>query len=100
MTPTEIVAAYESGADIIKVFPATTLGAKYIKDIKGPIPHIPLMPTGGVDVDNITDYLKAGAVAAGLGSSLVKKLSSYAEADLQALKERAQSFCNKRNSVS
>ncbi|SEN50860.1 bifunctional 4-hydroxy-2-oxoglutarate aldolase/2-dehydro-3-deoxy-phosphogluconate aldolase [Lihuaxuella thermophila] len=71
LTPTEILTAYENGADLIKVFPAHVFGPRYIKDIHGPLPHIPLMPTGGLDVDNVGDYIKAGAVAAGIGSSLV-----------------------------
>ncbi|OAS84736.1 MULTISPECIES: bifunctional 4-hydroxy-2-oxoglutarate aldolase/2-dehydro-3-deoxy-phosphogluconate aldolase [Metabacillus] len=76
LTPTEILTAYENGADIIKVFPANVFGPSYLKDIHGPIPQIPLMPTGGLDVHNVGEYIKAGAVAAGIGSSLVntKKL--------------------------
>ncbi|WP_058308832.1 bifunctional 4-hydroxy-2-oxoglutarate aldolase/2-dehydro-3-deoxy-phosphogluconate aldolase [Gracilibacillus massiliensis] len=92
MTPTEILTAYENGGDVIKVFPATVLGPNYLKDIKGPLPHIPLMPTGGVNIDNISDYFKVGAVAAGLGSALVKKQDSYTAEDLAALTERAKQF--------
>ncbi len=92
MTPTEILTAYENGGDIIKVFPATVLGPTYIKDIKGPLPHIPIMPTGGVNLENISDYFQVGAVAAGLGSALVKKQSSYSQEDLAALTEKAKQF--------
>ncbi|SFM19416.1 2-dehydro-3-deoxyphosphogluconate aldolase / (4S)-4-hydroxy-2-oxoglutarate aldolase [Gracilibacillus orientalis] len=95
MTPTEIVTAYETGGDLIKIFPATRLGPTYIKDIKGPLPHIPLMPTGGVNLDNISEYFQVGAVAAGLGSSLVKKQQNYSKEDLQALKQRAEQFVAK-----
>ncbi|MGP4039430.1 bifunctional 4-hydroxy-2-oxoglutarate aldolase/2-dehydro-3-deoxy-phosphogluconate aldolase [Gracilibacillus sp. D59] len=95
MTPTEILTAYENGGDLIKVFPATILGPTYIKDIKGPLPHIPLMPTGGVNLDNISDYFQVGAVAAGLGSSLVKKQQTYSKEDLEALKQRAEQFVAK-----
>ncbi|GAE92239.1 4-hydroxy-2-oxoglutarate aldolase [Gracilibacillus boraciitolerans JCM 21714] len=95
MTPTEILTAYENGGDIIKVFPATVLGPSYLKDVKGPLSHIPLMPTGGVNLDNISDYFHAGAVAAGLGSALVKKQVFYSEEDLSALTERAKQFVNK-----
>ncbi|WP_163580358.1 bifunctional 4-hydroxy-2-oxoglutarate aldolase/2-dehydro-3-deoxy-phosphogluconate aldolase [Gracilibacillus saliphilus] len=95
MTPTEILTAYENGADLIKVFPATVLGPTYIKDIKGPLPHIPLMPTGGVNLDNISAYFQAGAVAAGLGSSLVKKQQTYSKEDLRALTQRAKQFVAK-----
>ncbi|UOQ50100.1 bifunctional 4-hydroxy-2-oxoglutarate aldolase/2-dehydro-3-deoxy-phosphogluconate aldolase [Gracilibacillus caseinilyticus] len=95
MTPTEILTAYENGGDLIKVFPATILGPTYLKDIKGPMPHIPLMPTGGVNLDNISDYFKVGAKAAGLGSALVRGQDSYSAADLQALTARAQQFTAK-----
>lgn len=71
MTPTEILRAYENGGDIIKVFPANAFGPRYLKDVHGPLPHIPLMPTGGVGVDNVGEYIKNGAVAAGVGSTLV-----------------------------
>lgn len=72
-TPTEILQAYEWGADIVKVFPASVLGSKFIKDVKGPLGHIPMMPTGGIDLDNIQEYIKAGAIAAGVGGSLLNK---------------------------
>ena len=70
-TPTEILAAWEMGADIIKVFPATSVGPGYLKDIRGPLPQIKLMPTGGVSIDNAGDWLRAGAVGVGVGSALV-----------------------------
>ncbi|MGG4488186.1 bifunctional 4-hydroxy-2-oxoglutarate aldolase/2-dehydro-3-deoxy-phosphogluconate aldolase [Metabacillus idriensis] len=92
MTPSEILTAYETGADIIKVFPVTALGPKYIKDIKGPLPHIPLMPTGGVDLDNFEDYLKNGAIACGLGSSLVHSTTALNSEYLTKLSEKAKQF--------
>lgn len=70
-TPTEILTAWELGADIIKVFPATSVGPSYFKDVRGPLPQIKLMPTGGVSIDNVGDWLKAGAVAVGVGSALL-----------------------------
>lgn len=70
-TPTEILTAWEAGADVIKVFPATTLGPGYIKDVKAPLPQIKLMPTGGVTLTNAGDWIKAGACAVGVGSNLV-----------------------------
>jgi 2-dehydro-3-deoxyphosphogluconate aldolase / (4S)-4-hydroxy-2-oxoglutarate aldolase len=70
-TPTEILGAWEMGADIIKVFPATSVGPGYLKDIRGPLPHVKLMPTGGVSIDNVGDWLRAGAVGVGVGSALV-----------------------------
>jgi 2-dehydro-3-deoxyphosphogluconate aldolase / (4S)-4-hydroxy-2-oxoglutarate aldolase len=73
LTPTEIVRAWQAGADFVKVFPTSTLGADYIRDLRGPLPHIRLVPTGGVNLDTIADFVKAGATALGVGSSLVTK---------------------------
>src|SRR6185295_8780411 len=70
-TPTEILAAHDCGADIIKVFPATMLGPQYLKDVRAPLPQVKLMPSGGVTLDNAGDWIRAGAVAVGLGSSLL-----------------------------
>ncbi|WP_075618828.1 bifunctional 4-hydroxy-2-oxoglutarate aldolase/2-dehydro-3-deoxy-phosphogluconate aldolase [Paenisporosarcina indica] len=72
-TPTEILQAYEWGADIVKVFPASVLGSQFIKDVRGPLGHIPMMPTGDIGLENIQEYIKAGAVAAGVGGSLLNK---------------------------
>jgi len=73
LTPTEIVAAMEAGADLIKVFPASLGGPDYIKAVRAPLPQAPLVPTGGVEVDNAGDYIRAGAVAVAVGGSLVSK---------------------------
>jgi 2-dehydro-3-deoxyphosphogluconate aldolase/(4S)-4-hydroxy-2-oxoglutarate aldolase len=70
-SPTEILEAHEAGADIVKVFPATTLGPQFIKDVRAPLPHVKLMPTGGVTLDNAGDWIRAGAVAVGVGSALL-----------------------------
>jgi 2-dehydro-3-deoxyphosphogluconate aldolase / (4S)-4-hydroxy-2-oxoglutarate aldolase len=70
-TPTEILDAHEAGADIVKVFPATTLGPQYIRDVRAPLPQVKLMPTGGVSPDNAGDWIRAGAVAVAAGSSLL-----------------------------
>ena len=70
-TPTEAVTAYEAGADIVKVFPASSLGVGYVKSLTGPLGHIPLLPTGGVDAVNAGDFIDAGAAAVGVGSALV-----------------------------
>ena len=70
-SPTEIFAAHECGADIVKVFPATALGPQFIKDVRAPLPHIKLMPTGGVTLDNAGDWIRAGAVAVGVGSAML-----------------------------
>jgi len=70
-SPTEILAAHERGADIVKVFPSTSLGPAFIKDVLGPLPHLKLLPTGGVTIENAGAWIAAGAVAVGLGSALV-----------------------------
>ena len=70
-SPTEILDAWDMGADVIKVFPATSVGPGYVKDIRGPLPQVKLMPTGGVSIDNVGDWLRAGAVAVGVGSAVV-----------------------------
>lgn len=70
-TPTEILDAHECGADIVKVFPATALGPQFIKDVRAPLPQVRLMPTGGVSLDNAGDWIRAGAIAVGVGSALL-----------------------------
>lgn len=70
-TPTEMLRAYEAGADLIKLFPATTVGPRYIRDVLAPLPMLRIVPTGGIGADNAADYIRAGAVAVAMGSSLV-----------------------------
>jgi 2-dehydro-3-deoxyphosphogluconate aldolase/(4S)-4-hydroxy-2-oxoglutarate aldolase len=72
-TPTEVLTAYEYGADVVKVFPADVLGMAFFKGILAPMPHLKLMPTGGVTLTNAGDWIKAGAVAVGIGSALLDK---------------------------
>ncbi|HEX8521806.1 MAG TPA: bifunctional 4-hydroxy-2-oxoglutarate aldolase/2-dehydro-3-deoxy-phosphogluconate aldolase [Tepidisphaeraceae bacterium] len=72
-TPTEIMRAWGAGADVVKVFPSTALGPSYFKDILAPLPQLRLTPTGGVDLKNAGDWIKAGAAFVGAGSSLVSK---------------------------
>lgn len=72
-TPTEILTAYTAGAEAVKVFPAVTLGPDYLKQLKGPLGHIPLVPTGGIDANNAGAYIRAGALAVGVGGSLIDK---------------------------
>ena len=81
MTITEVLTAMEAGVDIVKIFPADLFGPKIIKDIKGPLPHAKMMPTGGVEVSNVHEWIKAGAVAVGAGSSLTAgaKTGDYAK---------------------
>src|SRR5450432_1070538 len=83
-TATEILTAYEHGGDIIKIFPAS-VGTNYIRDLHGPFPHIPLMPTGGINIENIKEYLTTGAVAVGIGSALVDTKQEVTEKYLKQL---------------
>jgi 2-dehydro-3-deoxyphosphogluconate aldolase/(4S)-4-hydroxy-2-oxoglutarate aldolase len=71
-TPTEAQAAHEAGADFVKIFPADRLGASYIKALLGPLPHLRVVPTGGVDLETAPEFIRAGCVALGVGSSLLK----------------------------
>lgn len=73
LTPTEIAAAAKAGADMVKVFPVSQLGPDYIKAVRGPLSHIPLVAVGGVNAANLASFLKAGAVGAGVGGNLVSK---------------------------
>lgn len=90
-TPTEILHAFEYGGEIIKVFPAS-LGAGYLKEIQGPLRQIPLMPTGGVNIENIREFKNAGAVAFGIGSALVNTGKTVNDLYLKALAEKAKAF--------
>ena len=96
-TPTEILSAYNNGADIIKVFP--TLSAEYIKNILAPLNHIPVMPTGGIDLDNIKTFITTGAVAFGIGSALVGKQTIIDESYLQSLTAKAKPFQQSVNNI-
>jgi 2-dehydro-3-deoxyphosphogluconate aldolase/(4S)-4-hydroxy-2-oxoglutarate aldolase len=89
MSVTEVVKAMKYGADIVKVFPATLFGPKIIKAIKGPLPQAPLMPTGGVSLDNVKDWIKAGSLAVGVGSSLSKGAKT---GDYEQVTETAKEF--------
>ena len=73
MTPTEIELAYQCGADFVKVFPAGTLGVEYLKAVRAPLSHIPMLAVGGIDEGNVAQFLKAGACGAGIGGKLVRK---------------------------
>lgn len=88
MTPTEIVRAWKAGADFVKVFPTSTLGAQYIRDLRGPLPQIRLVPTGGVTLDTVADFIRAGSNAVGVGSALVTK-QAVKNRDFAGLKSAA-----------
>ncbi len=89
MTPSEVVAAFNAGADIVKLFPAGYLGTAYIKDLRAPISHIPLMATGGINPDNFESFLRAGCCSAGIGSFLSDK-KLIAAGDWDAFRARAR----------
>lgn len=90
-TPTEVVAAWEAGADVVKVFPADVGGPPYLKALKGPLPQIRLMPTGGVDLNTAEAFLKAGACCLGVGGSLVEP-KAVALGDFARLRDLAAQY--------
>ena len=89
LTPTEILTAWERGADIVKIFPATSLGPKYFKDIKGPLPQVRLMPTGGVNLENAAEFIINGACCVGIGTALLDKKAIHAS-DWSVLTKKAE----------
>lgn len=91
LTPTEILAAWDAGASAVKVFPARSVGPNYIKDVREPLPFLRLIPTGGIDLDNIAAYLKAGVFAIGVGGNLVNK-QLIAAKDWTKLSELADQY--------
>jgi 2-dehydro-3-deoxyphosphogluconate aldolase/(4S)-4-hydroxy-2-oxoglutarate aldolase len=92
-SPTEAQLAHEAGADFIKIFPADGLGPGYIKALRAPLPHLRIVPTGGVDAQNVADFFKAGCMAVGAGSSLVST-KILQEANWPELTRRAKEFVN------
>lgn len=90
-TPTEILTAWEAGADIVKVFPAEVGGPGYLKAIHGPLPQVRLLPTGGVNLDTLASFVKAGACAVGLGSALVEK-EALEQGNMQRIQELAAAY--------
>jgi 2-dehydro-3-deoxyphosphogluconate aldolase/(4S)-4-hydroxy-2-oxoglutarate aldolase len=90
-TPTEIMTAWEAGADIVKVFPADVLGPAFFKAVRGPLPQVRLMPTGGVDLTTAAAFLKAGACCLGVGGQLVEA-KAIAERDFDRIRELARQY--------
>ena len=90
-TPTEILKAWEWGASAVKVFPANHLGRRYIKDVLAPLPQLRLMPTGGVNLDNMREFLDCGAFALGVGSSLINN-EAVAHRDWERLRDNARRY--------
>lgn len=97
-TPTEALTAHEAGADFIKLFPAESLGAGYIKNLKAPLPQLQIIPTGGVDLDNVADFVGAGCCALGVGSHLIRK-EFLKNRDWPALTERSRHFVDAINAA-
>ncbi len=89
MTPTEILTAWESGADMVKVFPASVVGPAFVREMRGPLPQIPLVPTGGITADNAGEFIRAGAAAVCAGSWLVDK-QAVAEGRYEVIEEKAR----------
>jgi 2-dehydro-3-deoxyphosphogluconate aldolase / (4S)-4-hydroxy-2-oxoglutarate aldolase len=90
-TPTEILAAWEAGADIVKVFPADVVGPAFFKALRGPLPHVRLMPTGGVDLNTAAAFLKAGACCLGVGGQLVEP-DAVARKDFGRIRDLARQY--------
>ena len=90
-TPTEILAAWEAGADVVKVFPAEVLGPAFFRALRGPLPQVRLMPTGGVDLNTAADFLRAGACCLGLGSQLVEP-RAIAEGNFDRIRDLARQY--------
>ncbi|MFI4876454.1 MAG: bifunctional 4-hydroxy-2-oxoglutarate aldolase/2-dehydro-3-deoxy-phosphogluconate aldolase [Blastopirellula sp. JB062] len=91
LTPTEVVTAWQAGADVVKIFPSDITGPKYLKALHGPLPQVKLMPTGGVNLDTAADFLKAGACALGVGGSLIEK-EAVANGDMQRISNLAAQY--------
>lgn len=89
---TEIMNALSSGVDVVKLFPGSLFGPSFIKDVRGPIPHVQLMPSGGVSLDNLEQWKKSGAFAIGIGSALTKDI---ANGDYSSVQTVSRSFRNK-----
>jgi 2-dehydro-3-deoxyphosphogluconate aldolase / (4S)-4-hydroxy-2-oxoglutarate aldolase len=92
LSPTEVLTAWEAGADAVKIFPCSAVGgAKYIKALRAPFPHIEMVPTGGVNLETIGDFLKAGACACGVGAELIDS-ANIREGNFDVFEERARRF--------
>ena len=91
LTPSEITAAHRAGADFVKLFPVTSLGTAYVKAVKAPLSHIPLLAVGGVDETNMTDYLQAGVAGFGVGSNIIDK-AALAKGDYERITALAEKY--------
>jgi len=92
LTPTEVLAAWQAGADLVKIFPCSAVGgAKYIKALRAPFPHIEMIPTGGVSLETVGDFLRAGAAAVAVGAELIDSVH-VREGKYEVFEERARRF--------
>ncbi len=100
LSPTEIVTAWQAGADCVKIFPCQAVGyAAYIKALQGPLGHIPMIPTGGITIENAPEFIQAGAIAVGLAGDLFPK-SLIAAEDWSAISDRSQTLLTRLKSLS
>ena len=97
MTVREVILSMEHGADVVKIFPSGLFGPEIIKAIKGPLPQAPLMPTGGINLNNLQEWFKAGVFCVGVGSSLTK--DAIKKGDYAIVKDKAQEFINKYKEI-
>jgi 2-dehydro-3-deoxyphosphogluconate aldolase/(4S)-4-hydroxy-2-oxoglutarate aldolase len=97
-TPTEVLTAWEAGADIVKIFPSDVTGPQYIKALRGPLPQVRMMPTGGVNLETAADFLRAGACALGVGGSLVEP-KAVAAGDMKRIESLARQYVQIVNEV-
>ncbi|HID74871.1 MAG TPA: bifunctional 4-hydroxy-2-oxoglutarate aldolase/2-dehydro-3-deoxy-phosphogluconate aldolase [Planctomycetaceae bacterium] len=98
LTPTEVLTAWEAGADIVKIFPSDLTGPQYLKALHGPLPQVRLLPTGGVNLETAADFLRAGACALGVGGALVEK-QAVASGDLARIESLARQYAQIVRSV-
>jgi 2-dehydro-3-deoxyphosphogluconate aldolase/(4S)-4-hydroxy-2-oxoglutarate aldolase len=91
LTPTEVLTAWEAGADIVKIFPSDLTGPRYLKALRGPLPQVRLMPTGGVNLQTAADFLRAGACALGIGGALVEP-KAVAAGDMARIESLARQY--------
>lgn len=97
-TATEVLKCYDFGADIVKIFPVSSVGPKYIRDLRGPYDYIDMMPVGGIDVNNVGEFIRAGAIAVGVGGSLIKK-DLLANENYKAIEELAKKYMDEIKKV-
>jgi 2-dehydro-3-deoxyphosphogluconate aldolase/(4S)-4-hydroxy-2-oxoglutarate aldolase len=91
LTPTEVITAWQAGADVVKIFPSDLTGPSYLKALRGPLPQVRMMPTGGVNLETAADFIKAGACALGIGGSLVES-KAVASGNMNRIESLAKQY--------